>query len=497
MKLPIPEKTGSTRQVVVIGAGIGGLTTAALLLKAGMQVTVLEAHVYPGGSAGTFFHKGYLFDAGATLAGGFSPGGPHARLAELLGLKWPVQPLNPAWVVHLPNQVITQWADARRWQAERSRAFPGSEPFWKLQERLAAEAWQITNRYFPWPPSGINDLFHLAHAMRPSTLLASPYVWRTIGSLLPRSTRQDLRTFLDAQLLISAQTTTDYANALYGCAALDLPRRGVNYVCGGTGSLAKTLAAWIMSHGGKLLYRQKIEQIVVRAGRAVAVRTQKGAEFAGDLFIANLTPAGLEALLESGPPARIEKPAEQPPSWGAFTLYLGLNARSLPENLPDHHQVVVDPSRPLGEGNSIFISLSDPQDASRAPSGQRAATLSTHTNVQAWWDLARQDPGAYAHRKEMYIERCLDAAELAIPGLRKAVRLCLPGTPLTFQFFTRRPLGLVGGYPQTSLFQVNSPKTQLPNLWQVGDSIFPGQSTAGVTLGAMRTAQDILHRTPL
>ena len=72
MKLPIPEKTGSTRQVVVIGAGIGGLTTAALLLKAGMQVTVLEAHVYPGGSAGTFFHKGYLFDAGATLAGGFS-----------------------------------------------------------------------------------------------------------------------------------------------------------------------------------------------------------------------------------------------------------------------------------------------------------------------------------------------------------------------------------------------------------------------------------------
>ena len=53
----------------------------------------------------------------------------------------------------------------------------------------------------------------------------------------------------------------------------------------------------------------------------------------------------------------------------------------------------------------------------------------------------------------------------------------------TFQFFTRRPLGLVGGYPQTSLFHVNSPATQLPNLWQVGDSIFPGQSTAGVTLG--------------
>ena len=46
-------------QVVVIGAGVGGLTAACLLLKAGFPVTVLEAHVYAGGSAGTFFHKGH------------------------------------------------------------------------------------------------------------------------------------------------------------------------------------------------------------------------------------------------------------------------------------------------------------------------------------------------------------------------------------------------------------------------------------------------------
>ena len=61
-----------TKHIVVIGAGIGGLTAGALLLKQGYRVTVLEAHVYPGGCAGTFFHKNYRFDAGATLAGGFS-----------------------------------------------------------------------------------------------------------------------------------------------------------------------------------------------------------------------------------------------------------------------------------------------------------------------------------------------------------------------------------------------------------------------------------------
>jgi len=45
------------RSVVVIGAGVGGLTTAALLARAGLDVTVLEAHVYAGGCAGTFFTR--------------------------------------------------------------------------------------------------------------------------------------------------------------------------------------------------------------------------------------------------------------------------------------------------------------------------------------------------------------------------------------------------------------------------------------------------------
>ena len=45
------------KRVVVIGAGVGGLTTASVLARAGLDVTLLEAHVYPGGCAGTFYHK--------------------------------------------------------------------------------------------------------------------------------------------------------------------------------------------------------------------------------------------------------------------------------------------------------------------------------------------------------------------------------------------------------------------------------------------------------
>ncbi len=489
------------QQVVVIGAGVGGLTAACLLLKAGFPVTVLEAHVYPGGSAGTFYHKGYRFDAGATLAGGFSPGGPHARLAEILDLTWPVSAVDPAWVVHLPHKQITQWADQEHWEAERREKLPGTEKFWLLQEKLAAIAWDISARPFPWPPQSPSDWWSLVRALRVPTLGAAPYLTRTMDSLMrSRFSKNGSRpgsytefsTFLDAQLLISAQTRGERANALYGSAALDLPRRGVNHVRGGMGSLAGTLADWFRANGGELHFRQQAEELVIRNDGSKLLHTNKGMEVEADIVLANLTPWGLAKLLGEKAPVSLKQTIiETPATWGAFTLYLGLDAEELPGNIADHHQVVVNSQRSLGETNSVFISLSDAEDETRAPKSHRAATLSTHTAIAPWWQLKENDILAYDARRTEYAERMLAAAERAIPGLRRAVRLCLPGTPLTFERFTRRPQGMVGGFAQESLFAARGPKTGLPNVWLVGDSIFPGQSTAGVTVGAMRVAAAI------
>ncbi len=484
-----------TTHTLVIGAGIGGLTTAALLLKAGHQVTVLEAHVYPGGSAGTFYHKGFRFDAGATLAGGFSPGGPHARLAKILDLSWPTKPIDPAWVVHLPNgRSVTQWADHEQWQAERQSAFPDTESFWHQQEMLANISWDISTRSFPWPPESPQDFWALAQAIRPRTFCAVPHLFNSIGDLI-KNPDPMFKAFLDAQLLISAQATADEAHALYGSAALDLPRRGVNHVHGGIGSLAQTLVNWIRNHGGEVLFRQQVEKIETMNGRATAVLTNKGLHMSADQIVANLTPWALARLLGTHAPRRLRQEIQQrSPTWGAFTLYLGLDANKLPENLVSHHQVIQDHSQPLGEGNTIFISLSDAHDNSRGPDGTRTATISTHTAVQPWWHLRHQDnKSAYLAKRETYIDKLLTGAERAIPDIRDAIQLCLPGTPITFEFYTKRPFGMVGGFPQTSLFKARGPGTGIPNLWLVGDSIFPGQSTAGVTLGGMRVATAVLQ----
>ncbi len=480
-------------RVAVIGGGIGGLTTAALLTRAGCDVVVLEAHVYPGGSAGTFFHRGYRFDAGATLVGGFDPGGPHERLGALLGLTWPVTAVDPAWVTHLPMGAVTQWADRAEWAAERAAAFPGSEKFWRRQERLAATAWSLSARGFPWPPESLDDLMRIAGAMNPSLVAAAPQALRSVAQLAGQAWRNPaLRTFLDAQLLISAQTTAAHANAIYGSAALDLPRRGVYRVQGGVGGLAGALMTWLRGNGAQVLLRQTVERILVRRGAAVGVKTARGLVVDADVVVGNVTPWALADLLGDEAPGRLRREvARRPATWGAFMVYLGVPASAVSGHA-EHHQVVVDSARPLGEGNSVFASVSSNDEAGRAPTGHRAVTLSTHTAIAPWLALKRSDPDGYARRKADYAERLLAAARRALPGLDGTVALQLTATPASFERFTRRPGGMVGGFAQTSLLGARGPATGVHGLWLVGDSIFPGQSTAGVTLGGMRVAGSIL-----
>ncbi|MCB0210306.1 MAG: hypothetical protein KDJ52_13295, partial [Anaerolineae bacterium] len=129
---------------------------------------------------------------------------------------------------------------------------------------------------------------------------------------------------------------------------------------------------------------------------------------------------------------------------------------------------------------------------SRAPAGQRVITLSTHTRLDDWWQLLEHDRDAYEARKQVYADRLLTAAARALPTLREAAQFVMPGTPVTFQRFTHRIDGWVGGFPQTSLFRTWAPKLA-PQLWMVGDSIFPGQSTAAVAMGGLRVAAAVLH----
>jgi phytoene dehydrogenase-like protein len=259
---------------------------------------------------------------------------------------------------------------------------------------------------------------------------------------------------------------------------------------GGLGAIADTLVQALRHNGGEVRFRQEAERIVMERGRPVAVETKKGGSFPADVVIANLPPWNVRRLLGKHAPRRLRNLPERPQRvWGAFMVYAGLDGAIVPGDLPLHHQVVL--GEPMGNGNTVFLSLSPAWDDERAPQGRRTLTMSTHTELEPWWDLFEHDREAYESRKQAYAERVLSAAEVALPGLREASDLILPGTPVTFQRFTRRAWGWVGGFPQTSLFRAWGPRLA-PGLWMVGDSIFPGQSVPAVALGGIRVANALL-----
>jgi C-3',4' desaturase CrtD len=466
---------------IVVGAGVAGLTAAVRMAQAGLRVLVMERHNVAGGCASFYQRGGYRFDVGATLVGGFGRRGVHSQIFSELGVQLVARRLDPAMVVYLGKQRILRYGDAR-WRAERIAAFGAEgEAFWRKQERLADLAWDFSGR-MPALPVDASGLRAFVAALRPAHLGLLPALGKTLASIMPPG-RSALRAFVDVQLLITAQCDADAADLAYAATALDLAREGTYHLDGGVAAISTALARSLRRLGGSIGYGIEAARAIVERGRV------RGVEIAGGQFVPARSvvlavpvqnAAELSADIRDAFGARI---AALPQRWGAFMAYVGLPAEAVPADTALHHQVVLDPAAALGEGNSVFISLSAADESARARNGGRAVTLSTHTDV-ALWERAEHD-GDMERLRADYVSRLLRALERALPGSAERALLVESATPLTFARYTGRSRGLVGGLPQTpalATLGAFSHHTPVRGLFLCGDTTFPGQSTVGATL---------------
>ncbi|MCU0548933.1 MAG: C-3',4' desaturase CrtD [Leptolyngbya sp. Prado105] len=489
------------QKVVVVGAGIGGLTAAALLAHRGYEVLILDQAGVPGGCASTFKRQGFTFDVGATQVAGLEPGGIHHRIFSQLGIDLPSATFcDPACAVFLPgeSEPINVWRDPDRWKSERQKQFPGSEPFWQLLNDLFRYSWQFQARDPVLPPRNIWDVWQLTKAVRPNTLLTLPHTFSTVGDALRGYGLNDrrLRTFLDLQLKLYSQVNTDETALLYAATALSVSQapQGLFHLQGSMQVLSDRLVESLERDNGKLLLRRRVEQIHTALGRitGVTIRNQKNNESwfePADHVVANVTVQNLVGLLGKDAPKGYQRRVDKlPPSSGAFVIYLGVDRSAIPENCPPHLQFLYDYDGAIGENNSLFVSVSHEGDG-RAPDGKATIVASSFTDTGAW-----KNSGDYEGMKQRYAAAAIAKLGQYFKLDASAIVYQESATPRTFARFTGRADGIVGGIgqriPTFGPFGFAN-RTPVKHLWLVGDSTHPGEGTAGVSYSALTVARQI------
>src|SRR5580658_5081700 len=120
--------------------------------------------------------------------------------------------------------------------------------------------------------------------------------------------------------------------------------------------------------------------------------------------------------------------------------------------------------------------------------------ISTHCDLEAWVGLSRED---YQAQKLAAGRGLIALARRAYPHLGESAVVCEVATPLTFERFTGRPRGAVGGIRQTL---ANSDQRAIPHdlrvpgFWLAGDTTWPGLGTVACVLGSRIVAEGVLSR---
>ena len=490
----------SKTEVVVVGAGIAGLTSAAILSKLGLAVTLIESHIKSGGCAGTFKRRNYIFDVGATQVAGLEEGGIHSRIFDFLGIKAPEATiLDPACIVDLNDgsKPIPIWYKKKDWIEEREMQFPGSGRFWQLCSLIHESNWIFANNNPILPISNYWDFSQLIKALVPTNLMTGILLKSTIFDLLricKLSKNHRLIKFLNLQLKLYSQEDVYNTAALYGSTVLQMAQEphGLWHLKNSMQSLSDSLEESLRNTGANIIFGQEVNSITFDNSKKYWKIDSKSKKESFEYFADN--------LIYTAPPQSLLKNLQEPlskrqsykkritnlpnPS-GALVFYSALEKKHIKKISSNHYQFF---SNELG---SLFVSISLDGDG-RAPKGEVTLIASIFTNTKEWFGL---DKDKYLEKKKEYLKRISYELEQQFDIASENWLHKELATPMGFEKWTKRPNGIVGGLGQNpdifGLFGLSS-RTPFQGLWLCGDSIYPGEGTAGVSQSALMVSRQIL-----
>ena len=489
-----------TKSVLIIGAGLGGLFTGAILAKEGLKVTVLEKNSSIGGGLQSFNRFNEVFDTGMHIVCGMQPNGNIRRICRYLGIEDNIKIRQnnsdccDVLYFEEDHQKYSIASGKEGFIRSLSKYFPDEKE--NLEEYVKA-IFNISNKV---------DLFNL----RPSEgYVGMDFFSSTDDFLMPADVF--IAKYIKNPKL---RSIVAYTNTLYGGRAGVTPAyihaiissSYINGICrfeNSSGDFAQLLANVITENGGEIYTNEKAVDILTEGRNITGVKTDHDNFYQSDIYISDIHPCALIKITDSQalPKSYRSRLEHIPNSYSAFSLYIKLKSSAF-EYLDYCEYFMTDYSKVWDFGNVSdqwplgFMFMTPP----RTGQGKYAATALVTAPMP--FDVVRQwENTVSGHRghdyeafKQIQTFNIIKQLDKLHPGFQGCIENVLSSTPLTIRDYYGVVDGALFGYSKDCnniiLSQVPV-ATKLSNLFLTGQNVNL-HGFCGVPLTAVMTSEAVL-----
>ena len=498
-------KVKEPKNIVVIGAGVGGMCAAARLARAGHNVSIYEASDRPGGKCRTEWIGRYAFDTGPSLLtipavyrDFFQRTGKH------MGQVLEIEAVDPSFDYRFHDGKKVAFTNlSRKKTLEAITDSFGSEAAaqWDSVLNRAERMWDVSRE--PFVESELKS---------PLSLLKRRHIFRDLRIIAPRATLRDfglsnpyLAKIMDRYATYSGSDPRK-APAVLSTIAFIEESFGAWHIKGGVGTLSDRIAERCEKVGVSIHLGSPVSQINFRGSKASGITLADGSTIDADIVISNADAGFTYNTLISKKSRKVKKVRKElsrlEPSLAGFSLLLGLRPSSS-EKLS--HHTILFPDDYDAEFDSIFtkkvpvekptIYICSPNDPSMVKSEGHEALF---VLVNAPRHSENPSEGFNWSDKSFassYANKIIDQIESQGISIRDRLDLLEIRTPLDLQNSVNAPGGSIYGTssngPRAAFLRARN-RSPLKNLYLVGGSAHPGGGLPLVGLSAEIVANAIL-----
>ncbi|MBC5626277.1 FAD-dependent oxidoreductase [Clostridium sp. NSJ-49] len=491
--------------VIVIGAGLSGLTAASLLAKRKLNVCVVEAQNKPGGACGIFKRKDVVFEQGVGMIYGFNDKGfsPHRFVFNALEEPIDIIKHNELYAVNYGEHRIVFYEDLDRFIEELAKVFPKEKDnFKRFYRDLSRQYMKIIAE----KPNFISpDAIKKEQGLQGFLRHPVEYI-RFLGYMNKNTTSILKKYFKDEKvfnLFDKLTSTYCYTNVeetpaiLSSVMFVDNHFGGSYYPAGSTLNLVGKLEKVIEENNGKMIYNREAEKIIVENNTAVKVRLDDGSVINAKYIINSGTVWNLyNKLLKDNASEEIRKWTESlEPSYPSVVLYALVKEKSIPEGTLPIEMLIGDKTK-LDESEITAYILSI-DDKTLCPAGYHTIAA-IGPSFKKWPKGYKNDYNTqeYKDMKEAEKNRILDVLEKRFPGFKENICHVEVSTPTTLNRYVLKEGGSVAGPKQKlgqHMMKRLKTKSEIKNLFNCGESTVMGTGTPAVTISGISAANLILR----